>query len=164
MGKVLAAYGVHGWLKARAFTASPAALLAYPGWWLGKQERWREFSVLEGRHQHGDSIVALLEGFAVREDATPWRGASIAVPRDALPPAEAGEVYLADLVGLCVVNRQNTALGRVTGLVETGAHPVLRVAGESGGTGERLIPLVPAYIDAIDLGSGRIVVDWPSDY
>jgi 16S rRNA processing protein RimM len=163
MGKVLAAYGVHAWLKARAFTESPAALLAYRTWWLGKDAQWREFAVIEAR-QHSDSIVALLDGFAVREDVAPWRGASIAVPRDALPPAGAGEVYLADLVGLSVVNRQNAALGRVTGVIETGAHPVLRVAGETVGMSERLIPLVPAYVDTIELASGRIVVDWPSDY
>ena len=43
-------------------------------------------------------------------------------------------------------------------------HPVLRVARDGGESGERLIPLVPAYVDAIDLGHARIVVDWPLDY
>ena len=164
IGKVLAAYGVQGWLKVRTFTAPPAAMLTYRTWWLGKDAQWRAFAVLEGRHQHGDSIVARLDGFVVREDAAAWHGASIAVPREALPPIGVGEVYLADLVGLSVVNRQNEALGRVTGLVETGAHPVLRVTGASGGAGERLIPLVPAYVDTIDLAAARIVVDWPADY
>jgi len=34
----------------------------------------------------------------------------------------------------------------------------------SGDDGERLIPLVPAYVDAIDVAGGRIVVDWQPDY
>src|SRR5258708_30274685 len=42
--------------------------------------------------------------------------------------------------------------------------PVLRVARDGGESGERLIPLVPAYVDVIDLGHARIVVDWPLDY
>jgi 16S rRNA processing protein RimM len=49
----------------------------------------------------------------------------------------------------------------VAGLRDTGAHPVLR--GESDG-GERLIPMVPAYVDAIEPAAGRIVVDWQEDY
>jgi ribosomal 30S subunit maturation factor RimM len=39
---------------------------------------------------------------------------------------------------------------------------VLRVA--DGVSAERLIPLVPAHVDAIELDAGRIVVEWPSDY
>jgi 16S rRNA processing protein RimM len=163
MGEVLAAYGVQGWLKARTFTASRSGLLAYRSWWLKGSGGWREFAVREAR-PHGDAIVARLEGFSVREDLAPWRGARIAVPRPALPPLEADEVYLADLIGLTVVNRQEATLGTVAGLIHTGAHPVLRVSDGAGESAERLIPLVPAYVDAIDLAAGRMVVDWPVDY
>jgi 16S rRNA processing protein RimM len=164
MGRVLGPYGIRGWLKARPFTASPAGLLAYQAWWLGKDEGvWREFTVLEAR-QHADTVVAHLDGLSVPEQVGPWRGASIAVPRAALPALGAGEVYFTELVGLTVVNRTGATLGRATGVLDTGAHPVLRVARDGGESSERLIPLVPAYLDSIDLGLGRIVVDWPLDY
>jgi 16S rRNA processing protein RimM len=163
MGEVLAAFGVQGWLKARTFTASPSGLCAYRRWWLEGREGWREFAVLDAR-PHGDVLVARLEGLGVREDVAPWRGATIAVPRAALPALSVGEVYLADLIGLTVVNRQDTTLGAVAGLIETGAHPVLRVSSDAKQPSERLIPLVPAYVDAIELATGRIVVDWPVDY
>jgi ribosomal 30S subunit maturation factor RimM len=38
----------------------------------------------------------------------------------------------------------------------------LQVESEDGG--ERLIPVVAAYVDAIDPAAGRIMVDWPADY
>ncbi|HEX8010316.1 MAG TPA: ribosome maturation factor RimM [Casimicrobiaceae bacterium] len=164
MGRVLAPYGLRGWLKARAFTASPAGLLAYRVWWLAKEEgAWREFAVREAR-AHADALVAELEGLGTREQAARWRGATIAVPRAALPPLGRGEVYLADLVGLAVVNRAGVTLGRVTGVLETAAHPVLRIAREGNNPGERLIPLVPAHVDAIELDRARILVDWALDY
>lgn len=163
MGAVLAAYGVQGWLKARTFTESRSGLLAYRTWWLAGREGWREFAVREAR-AHGETIVAHLEGFATPEDVASWRGAGIAVPRPALPPLQAGEVYLADLVGLTVVNRQSATLGTVAGFIETGAHPVARVIDDGRTPVERLIPLVPAYVDAIDLASRRIMVDWPVDF
>jgi 16S rRNA processing protein RimM len=165
MGRVIGPYGVQGWIKARTFTAAPNGLLAYRAWWLAtSDDRWREFMVLEAR-VHADAMVARLEGLNRREEAAPWRGASIGVPRVSLPALAAGEVYWADLVGLSVINRSGVALGQVGSVMETGAHPVLRVtAGGRGDDGERLIPLAPAYVDAIDVAGGRIVVDWQPDY
>lgn len=161
MGQVYAAYGVRGALKIRSFAASPESLIAHKTWWLSHESDWREFAVLESRGQSG-AVVARLNGLDDREEALRWRGAEVAVPRAALPPPAEGEVYLADVVGLAVVNRSGAILGRVAGFIETGAHPVLRVAAEGSGT-ERLIPLVPAYVDAIDVAAARVVVDWPSD-
>jgi 16S rRNA processing protein RimM len=68
------------------------------------------------------------------------------------------------LVGLAVINRSGVALGRVTGVLETAAHPVLRVEGGGDKAAERLIPLVPAYVDSLDVGESRIVVDWQPEY
>jgi 16S rRNA processing protein RimM len=84
------------------------------------------------------------------------------VPRSALPEPVVGEFYWYDLVGLVVVNRAAETLGRVSKVLETGAHPVLSVASEDGS--ERLIPVVAAYVDVIDPAAGRIMVDWPADY
>jgi len=162
MGRVIAPYGVRGWVKVRPFTSSPDALIGHRRWWLAKEEgAWREFRV-DAASRHAGSVLAGLEGLGAREDAAAWRGAWVGIPRSALPAPDRGEVYLADLVGLDVVNRQGEGLGRVASLVETTAHPVLRV--EDGERSERLIPLVDAYVDAIDVGAGRIVVDWRTDY
>ena len=162
MGRLLAPFGVNGWCRLRPYTAAPDALLDYPRWWLAPAADavWREYRVLEGR-RHGAAIVAALDGVGTRDEAQALRGWLAGVPRDALPEAGKDEWYWADLVGLAVVNRAGTMLGRVIGLIETGAHPVLRVAAEAG---ERLIPLVAAYVDAIEPAAGRIVVDWLEDY
>jgi 16S rRNA processing protein RimM len=110
-------------------------------------------------------MVARLEGLNRREEVAPWRGASIGVPKASLPALAAGEVYWADLVGFAVINRSGVTLGRVGGVLETGAHPVLRVASDGPSEdGEPLITLVPAYVDAIDVAGARIVVDWQPDY
>jgi 16S rRNA processing protein RimM len=162
---VSAPFGVQGWIKVRAYTALPDGLLAYRAWWLATgDEGWREFTVLEAR-QHGAAVVARLEGLNRREEVAPWRGAAIGVPKTALPALAADEVYWADLVGLEVINRAGVMLGRVVAVLETPAHPVLRVARPDGAVGgERLIPLVPAHVDSVDVGGARIVVDWQPEY
>jgi 16S rRNA processing protein RimM len=163
MGRLLAPFGIKGWIRLKPFTAVPETLLEYRTWWLGPAEGkgdWKRYRVAEAQ-LHGTAIIASIEGVATREAAQALRGFVAGVPRDRLPKAAPDEHYWSDLVGLEVVNRAGQKLGRVAGLLDTGAHPVLRVEDE---TGERLIPMVPAYVDAIEPASGRIVVDWLEDY
>jgi 16S rRNA processing protein RimM len=164
MGRVLGPYGVKGWLKAKAYTAAPGTLLDFDRWWLAAGNGsgdWKEFSVLSAR-VHADHVVAELEGLAGRESAAAWRGALVGVPRASLPRLRKGEIYWADLQGFVVVNRSDQVLGHVSGVLETGAHAVLRVAAEGGR--ERLIPMVAVYVDAIDAEERRVRVDWQADY
>ena len=82
------------------------------------------------------------------------------MPRAELPANREGEYYWSELIGLDVVTREGVALGRVTGLLETGANPVLVVEGER----ERLIPFVEAVVVAVDVAGGRLTVDWGADF
>ncbi len=67
-----------------------------------------------------------------------------------------------------MVNRAGEALGEVTGLIDNGAHAVLRVqppaAADAERPAERLVPFVAAHVDAVDRDARRIVVDWGLDY
>jgi len=50
-------------------------------------------------------------------------------------------------------------LGRVVGILDLPAHPVLVIEGER----ERLVPLVRERIAGVDLGAGRLILDWHPD-
>ena len=65
------------------------------------------------------------------------------------------------------MNRTGVLLGEVRGVVEHGAHPLLRVVPGDPAAGEgheRLIPYVPAIVDRVDVAAGRIEVDWEADF
>jgi len=163
MGRIAAPYGVQGWLKVQPFTARVDALLDYPTWWLAARghEEPAPHRLLEAR-QHAGLLVAKLEGIANREEAAAFSGAEVAVPNEALTEADDNEVYWSDLVGLAVVNRRGETLGTVTSVEDNGAHPILRVADAKGG--ERLIPMVTAFVEGVDLEAKRIDVDWLLEY
>ncbi len=166
MGRVIGAFGVRGWVKVAPLSSDPAALLEHAGWWLRGPAAgaWREVRVVQAK-AHGATLVAELEGLATREEAAAQRGMEVGLPRSVLPAARANEVYVGDLVGLAVVNRQGVVLGQVRAVQDYGAHPVLHVAAGAGsGSGERLIPFVGVYVDRVDLEERRIDVDWPADY
>jgi 16S rRNA processing protein RimM len=165
LGRVLAPFGVRGWVKVRPYTAELASLIDHGTWWLAvnaEAPAWQQFEVLTAQ-EHGQTVLAQLGNLTSREAAMAWRGALVGVPRASLPAAGPGEHYWSDLVGLAVVNRAGVNMGRVAGLLDTGAHGVLRVTSSAAGK-ELLIPLVAAYVEAIDVEAGRILVDWELDY
>jgi 16S rRNA processing protein RimM len=159
MGRIGAPFGVKGWIKVQPNTAATSNLLAYGTWWIGSEGDWQERAVEEARVQ-GDAVVARIAGCEDRDAAASLRGKMVGVPRAALAPAGSGEYYWADLIGLAVVNTAAVALGRVAGMMETGANDVLVVQGER----ERLIPFIATVIRKVDLESGTIQVDWDADY
>ena len=165
LGRIVAPFGVKGWLRVHPFGDDPEAWRAMPSWWLSADaeapaERWRA-AALESVKRHGDGIVAKLEGVDDRDAAEALDGCFIGAPRDALPATSAEEYYWADLVGLEVVNEQDGILGRVASLIETGAHDVLVVR---DGERERLLPFVAQVVRKVDVPGGRIRVDWDAGW
>ena len=163
VGRVLAPYGVKGWVKVEPYTESPESLRAFDGWRLGKgdpDESWQAVAVLESA-SHSGNVVARFAGCEDRDAALKYRGMGVAVPRAVLPATKDNEFYQVDLIGLIVVNEQQEQLGRIAGLFSNGGHDVLRVRHEGG---ERLLPVVPTVVLGVDLGSGVMRVDWQADW
>jgi 16S rRNA processing protein RimM len=179
VGRVTDAWGVKGWLKVQPFSADPQALLGSRHWFVkppdvdalaGPDRAGRRYpaflSIAEAR-PHGDGIVALAAGIADRAAAEALRGARLFVGRSGFPDTGKDEYYWVDLIGLEVKNRQGEHLGEVSGLIDTGAHCVLRIrpeGGENDEPAERLIPFVAAYVDDVSLAQRLIMVDWGLDF
>jgi 16S rRNA processing protein RimM len=159
MGRIVGAFGVHGWLKVKPFTQEPGSLGDFPQWLVRANDGWREMA-LEDFEVHSKGPVARLAGCVDREGAERLRGSDVAVPRESLGAADEGTLYWVDLVGLEVVDAEGQSLGKVDGLFETGETSVLVVKGER----ERLIPFVDAYVRQVDREAGRITVEWKADY
>jgi len=176
VGRIGGAWGVKGWFKVQPFATDPQALFSSKRWFLRAADEARParpgaaalpalLKIVEAK-EHGDGVVARAQEVADRDGAEALRGARIFVGRSSFPTAGDGEFYWVDLIGLAVLNREEQLLGSVVGLLDTGAHSVLRVLPE-GGKGEadeRLIPFVAQYIDEVDMPARRIHVDWGLDY
>lgn len=163
MGRIAAPFGVRGWIKVQLFGPEARYLLDQPVWFLGKRGSpgsYAESRVIEAA-EHGKGLIASLEGFAERDAAAAAVGTEIAMPHSALPKRQDDEYYWSELIGLKVVNREGEVLGSVTGLLETGVHDVLVV---KDGDTERLMPMVGAVVDKVDLDAGGITVDWGRDW
>jgi 16S rRNA processing protein RimM len=152
MGRVAGSYGVRGWIKVQR---PEAALPACSKWWIGGAE----YAVEEAK-AHSGTLLAKLAGIGSREAALKLKGATVSVPRAELPEAGEGHYYLADLVGLEVVNGSGVALGVVKRLFSNGAQDVMELAGNR----TRLLPWVPAVVKRVDLSARRVEVEWQADW
>lgn len=164
MGRIAAPYGVKGWLKVQPFTETIDGLLDYPQWQVGNDvqgTQWRTVQVEEGRI-HNRVLLVHLAGLEDRTAAEAMTGLDVAVAKNELPAPGLDEFYWDQLTGMRVSNPRGTVIGRVSGLIESGAHDILRVAGEDGK--ERLIPFVAAIVKDVDVPAGCITAEWELDY
>lgn len=172
VGRIVDAWGLKGWFRVQPYAQPADALLGARRWFLKPSERAPLLaatplpSVLDisDVREHGDGLVASSPAAADRTAAEALRGARIFVARSSFPATADDEFYWADLIGLEVVNRDGSSLGRVAGLIETGPQSVLRIQAEGEAGDETLIPFVSAYVDSVDLAGQRIVVDWGTDF
>ena len=163
LGRIVAPYGVRGWVRVHPFGDDPDSWRQISKWWLGADPdgaAWREVEVA-GLRTQGSAWVAKFVGVDDRNGAEALDGWFIGAPRALMPKTAAGEYYWADLIGLTVVNEQDEALGTVASLLETGVHPVLVV---QDGDNERLLPFVEAVVLKVDPAAGCIRVAWGKDW
>ena len=159
VGRINGLFGTRGWVKVFSHTRPRENLLTYNPWFLRAEGEWQAFEVMEARQHHG-GVIARLGDVDDRDKAAVLVRRDVAITREQLGPAPPNDFYWADLVGLRVVNRDGEELGRVSSLMETGAHDVLRVEGDR----EYLIPFVRnVYVLSVDLTGGEMRVDWHID-
>ena len=152
MGRVAGSYGVRGWIKV---TGPEQALAACRKWSIGGSEY-----PVEQVKEHSGRLLAKLAGLESREAALKLKGSTVYVRREALPEPEAGHYYLADLVGLEVVNERGVVLGVVKRWVFNGAQDVMEVGGDK----TRLIPWIESVVRQVDLGKRQIYIEWHVDW
>src|SRR6185312_14454912 len=103
-----------------------------------------------------DVFVARLKGVADRDAAEALTNLRLYVSRDKLPPAEEGEFYHADLVGLAAVTPAGAPLGTVTAVLNFGAGDILEIKPPSGEP--LLVPFTETTVPEIDVTARRMIV------
>lgn len=158
LGRIGAPFGVRGWVKVVSYTDPPEGIVNYPSWELVRADHAERRAVLDWKRA-GRAVAVQLAGVTTLEQAHGLNGTEVRVGREELPPTAPGEYYWDDLLGLEAVNEAGEPLGRIDDILEMPAHPVLVLQGER----ERLVPLVPERLVAVDLESGRVTLDWHPD-
>jgi 16S rRNA processing protein RimM len=159
VAQIGAPHGLYGEVKLRSFTADPMAIRDYVP--LETEDALAHFEIEELRestNKGGGYLIARLAGVADRNAASHLKHQKLFVPRERLPPPEPDEFYQADLIGLRALRPDGRELGRVTAVHDFGAGAILEIVGDGG---EMMLPFTDAFVPAVDLAAGVIVVTPP---
>ncbi|ETA51123.2 ribosome maturation factor RimM [Ponticoccus alexandrii] len=157
VGAVSGAFGVHGEVRLKSFTADPGAIADYAP--LSTEDGARQFDIDLQREIKG-GFAARLSGVLTKEDADALKGTRLYAPRDRLPSLPDDEFYHADLIGLTVLDTGGAELGRVKAVHNHGAADLLEIQ-VPGQSRTVLLPFTQAAVPTVDLTAGRIVADPP---
>lgn len=107
------------------------------------------------RHREGVMLVHI-DGFDSRESAACLKGVSLYADRSDLPSLKEGSYYIADLLGLDVIDAGSGKIyGKITDVSSYGASDVYEITDECGNV--RLFPAVPEFIEKTDLEHGLFI-------
>ena len=147
-------HGVRGEVAVELRTDEPERRFA-PGQALREEGGNRVFTVRSARDHAGRLLVRFAE-LADRAGAEAARGTLLiaAVEADE-EPAEQGEFYDRQLIGLRATTPDGAEVGRVGSVLHLPAQDVLEIETAAG---PRLVPFVEALVPDVDLEAGRLTV------
>jgi len=158
LGKITGVHGIKGWLKIQSFSSPLENILNYPSWIINNQGEEDFYSIEQGRKQN-NKIVVKLEKIDDRNTAESLINSKIQILRSDLPKLSNENYYWSDLVGLSVLNSEETVIGKIESLIETGANDVMVIITLKD---ERiLIPFVMhEIIKEVNVELNYIKIDW----
>lgn len=155
VGVINRVHGVHGEVKVFPTTSDPKRYKKLKEVVLkaGKEDIVLK---LKGVKFFKQFVIVKFEGFDTPESIEKYKGQPIYVTRENAVKLEKDEYFIADLIGVSVFEEDDTPLGTIKDVIETGANDVYVV--EIKGENDLLIPAIKQCIKNVDIENNRMVV------
>ena len=147
-GKIVNTHGIRGEVKIQPWADSPEVLCALPALYIDGVP-----VALRSARVHKGNVIALLEGVSDVDQAMLLKNKVVWLNRDDLRLPE-GTFFLADLIGLRVVDEEGQELGILNEVLSPSRQQVYVVKGDR----ELMIPAVPQFILETNVAGGYIKV------
>jgi 16S rRNA processing protein RimM len=157
LAEVARPHGVRGELRLKLYNRDSDLLLELEEVLVRLADGEEHEVSIDAARRADQSILLKLHSIDSRERADEVRGAQICAKRSAFPPPEAGEFYVCDIVGAAVSTPEGP-LGTVRELRSYPSVDTLVVTALDGGR-DWEIPLVAAFVRAIDAKSGVVLLE-----
>ena len=146
-------HGVHGEMLMDVHTDFPERIKPGKTFFVG--ELYQEM-ILSSCRSHHKGMLVRFRGITNPEEAGLYRNTWVYVTTASRPILPDGEYYHHQLIGLKVLDEDNTLLGTLVDIIETGANDVYIVRDENGR--ELLLPAIPTVILDIQLADNQMHV------
>ena len=151
---IINTHGVRGNVKLESLCDSPEVLADLPRVFVKEGNTYREIKVLH-TSIFKSFVLADLEGINDMDAAAAMKGTTLYADRDDFE-LEEGDYFIADLIGLDVVDVDNgKKYGVVADVINRGSSDIYVVKTESG---ERMMPAVDEFVKKVDIDGGSVYV------
>lgn len=158
LGRFGAPHGVRGEIRLQSFTSNATSIADYG---VLTDKTGATSIELLSVHPHGkDMLLARVAGVTSRESAQALTGLELYLSRANLPPAQEGEFYCADLIGLRAVAANGETLGHVCDVRNFGAGDILEIKPLSDAE-TYFLPFTKLIVPCIDFTAGYLVINPP---
>ena len=144
---MVALFGLGGELKVRVLSDIPDRFAELDAVYVGDAHVRRVIEAV--RPYKGDVILVKLKGIDDATAAEKLRAADLFIPVSELTKLPPGSYYQHDIIGLRVFTLDDTLLGTIVDILQTGSNDVYVVKMEDGR--QQLIPAIKDVIKQIDL-------------
>ena len=152
-GKIINTHGVVGAVKLEPWCDSPAVLAGLSCIYLKNGEAYTKVKIKKAS-VFKRFVLATLEGIDSIDKAAALKETVVYADRNDLP-LEEGHHFIADLVGLPVIDADTgKEYGILDDVINTGASDIYVIKSPDG---ERMMPAVPEFVKEIDTEKGIFV-------
>jgi 16S rRNA processing protein RimM len=157
IGKILKSQGHRGAVRVLPLTDFPERFQEMQRVRVKLQDRSEVYTIEECK-PHGKFLTIKFKEIVDMNAAEKLRGSYLEVTRQELVPLQEDSYYIFDIVGMSVFDQDETLLGKVTDVLQTGANDVYVV--ETGGK-PLLIPALKQVVRKVDLQGRKMLVELP---
>ena len=155
VGILSSTHGVHGEMKVFPTTDDVRRFKKLKEVMLLKGDEYLPLKI-EGVKFFKQFVIIKFEGYDSINDIEKYKGMGIFVTRENAVPLKKDEYFMADLLGLGVIDDEGRVLGELTDIMQTGANDVYVIKLEAGG--ELLLPAIKQCILDVDINEGIMKV------
>lgn len=160
IGKIGGAHGVRGEVRiipltddVRRFSSLKECLI------LDDKEHLKATKEVEKARFDDTRTLVKFKGIDDRDEVGKLTGFFLAVSREDAVKLPEGRYFIADLIGLSVVDSERGELGKIKDIMNSGASDIIIV--KRKGKNELLIPYLNAIVKNVDLSAGVMSVTLP---
>jgi len=152
-GKIINTHGIKGAVKVESWCDSPYVLAELERVFLEKNGSFKEYEVIDAS-VFKRFVILELDGILTIEEAEKLKNRIIYLAREDME-LEEGEVFIADLIGLPVVDVDSgVEYGKISDVMNTGASDIYVINTPNG---EAMMPAVKEFVKEINLEKGIFI-------
>lgn len=151
IGKVVNTHGIRGEIKIQPWCDDPLMFNELEHIFIG-DEKYKLARV----RLHKSCLIVLIDGINDINDAEKLKNKTVTVNRSDLGELPEGTYYIADIIGLKVIDEKDSEIGVISDVISTGSNDVYQVSREN--KKDVLIPVIEDVVNEVNIDGGYVSV------